>query len=180
MREDHIEISKNRAICARCGGRNGHSSCVFINEMTCTTACGSSFSSSAMLAVLTSREMEVLLFPYYAAKYREKNPLPESLQPPCDSPPCAPDILERSERLRERGNLKRSLSQDEISRKESVVLLSECRLPQASRCDNRFAKRRGVQAQASRRWEAMGHTQRRQLGSIQGEGVDSKRRERNV
>ena len=29
--------------------------------MTCTTACESSFSSSAMLAILTSREMEVLL-----------------------------------------------------------------------------------------------------------------------
>ena len=64
----------------------------------------------------------VCLSPYYAAKYREKNPLPESLQPPCDSPPCAPDILERSERLRERGNLKRSLSQDEISERN----LSSC------------------------------------------------------
>ena len=55
------EISKNRAICARCGGRNGHSSCVLINGMTCTTACRCSFCSSAMLAVLTSCEMEVLL-----------------------------------------------------------------------------------------------------------------------
>ena len=54
-----------------------------------------------------------------AASYREKNPLPESLQPPCDSSPCAPDILERSERLRERGNLKRSLSQDEISQRNA-------------------------------------------------------------
>jgi hypothetical protein len=64
----------------------------------------------------------VCLSPYYAAKYREKNPLPESLQPPCDSSPCVPDILERSERLRERGNLKRSLSQDEISERN----LSSC------------------------------------------------------
>ena len=61
----------------------------------------------------------VCLSAYYAAKYREKNPLPESLQPPCDSSPCAPDILERSERLRERGNLKRSLSQDEISQRNA-------------------------------------------------------------
>jgi hypothetical protein len=61
----------------------------------------------------------VCVSPYYAAKYREKNPLPESLQPPCDSPPCAPDIFERSERLRERGDLKRSLSQGEIQERMS-------------------------------------------------------------
>ena len=37
----------------------------------------------------------------------DNNPLPKSLQPPCDSPP---EIFERSERLRQRGNLKRGLS----------------------------------------------------------------------
>ena len=121
----------------------------------------------------------VCLSPYYAAKYREKNPLPESLQPPCDSPPCAPDILERSERLRERGNLKRSLSQDEIQERNLSSCSQNVSPPSMSlRQPIRQAPR--VQAQASRRWEAMGHTQRRQLGSIQGEGVDSKRRERNV
>ena len=63
----------------------------------------------------------VCVSPYYAAKYREKNPLPESLQPPCYSPPCSspPDILERSERLRQRGDLKRGLSQDEISERNT-------------------------------------------------------------
>jgi hypothetical protein len=63
----------------------------------------------------------VCVSPYYAAKYREKNPLPESLQPPCDSPPCSspPDILERSERLRQRGDLKRGLSQDDIQERMS-------------------------------------------------------------
>ena len=63
----------------------------------------------------------VCVSPYYAAKYREKNPLPESLQPPCDSPPCdsPPDIFERSERLRQRGDLKRGLSQGEIQERMS-------------------------------------------------------------
>ena len=53
---------------------------------------------------------------HVAVSYREKEPLPKNLQPPCDSPPCSssPQILERSERRRQRGDLKRGLSQDEI------------------------------------------------------------------
>ena len=105
------------------------------------------------------------------------------LQPPCDSPPCESPQREGFEGASPvvfRGTFKRSLSQGDIQERVIVVLLSGNVLPLSKDCDTRDAKRRRLQAGASRRWEAMGYTQRRQLGSIQGEGVDSKRWERNV
>ena len=121
----------------------------------------------------------VCVSPYYAAKYREKNPLPESLQPPCDSPP---EIFERSERLRQRGDLKRSLSQSDIQERMSScsqemfspsVKIATPETPSA-------AAFKWKRADDESQWGIRSYTQRRHLPGIQGEGVDSKRRERNV
>ena len=99
-----------------------------------------------------------------AASYREKNPLPESLQPPCNSPPQGfLESFEGASPVVFRGSFKRGLSEDEIQER-TVVLLSGNVLPLNKDCDTRDAKRRRFQAQAQaiRRWETMGHTQRRQ------------------
>jgi hypothetical protein len=56
-----------------------------------------------------------------AASYREKNPLPESLQPPCNSPPCESPQRESFEGdgTRQHDGLRRSLSQDEIQQRNA-------------------------------------------------------------
>ena len=65
----------------------------------------------------------VCVSPYYAAKYREKNPLPESLQPPCNSPPQGfLESFEGASPVVFRGSYKRGLSEDEIHERN----LSSC------------------------------------------------------
>ena len=57
-----------------------------------------------------------------AAAYRKKNPLPESLQPPCDSPPCESpqrEGFEGASLVVFRGTFKRSLSQGDIQERMS-------------------------------------------------------------
>ena len=58
-----------------------------------------------------------------AASYREKNPLPESLQPPCNSPPQGfLESFEGASPVVYRGRFKRGLSEDEIAERN----LSSC------------------------------------------------------
>ena len=58
---------------------------------------------------------------HVAASYREKNPLPESLQPPCDSTPCESSQRENleSDGTWQHGDLKRGLSQGDIQERMS-------------------------------------------------------------
>ena len=61
--------------------------------------------------------------PNVAASYREKNPLPESLQPPCNSPPRVfLESFEGTSPVVFRGSFKRGLSEDEIQERN----LSSC------------------------------------------------------
>ena len=55
-----------------------------------------------------------------AASYREKNPLPESLQPPCNSPPQGfLESFEGASPVVFRGSFKRGLSEDELQERMS-------------------------------------------------------------
>ena len=58
---------------------------------------------------------------HVAASYREKNPLPESLQPPCISPPQGflESVEDASVEGAFRGSLKRGLSEDDIQERMS-------------------------------------------------------------
>jgi len=58
---------------------------------------------------------------HVAAAYRKKNPLPESLQPPCDSPPCESSQREffEGDGTRQHDGLRRSLSQGEVRERMS-------------------------------------------------------------